>query len=314
MKEVINDFPNQFRAELKLERGDSLTEKGYVIVSGMGGSGLAADFIRAYDKSMPVLVHKNYGLPDLDDEILKESISVVTSFSGDTEEALSALGESLDKNISTIAITKGGQLMAIAKEKRLPLVTLPDVKIPSRMALGYHLIGLLTALGEESLLKEFRALADLDFYQYENVGKDLTDFLNGRIPVIYSSERNNFIPYIWKINFNETSKTPAFMNSFPELTHGEIAGFEDKGLSERFTFIFIDDADDHIEIQKKMISLKKVYEDKGLDVLDIPMRGVSRLERIFSSIITSYWASYFFAVAKNVDPFRANIIEEFKKY
>ncbi len=128
---------------------------------------------------------------------------------------------------------------------------------------------------------------------------------------------NEAIAYNWKIKFNETGKIPAFYNIFSELNHNEMTGFDvkdvTKDLSKNFTFILLKDNADDERIQKRMRILKKLYEDRGLSVIEIELQGDTAFQKIFSSIILADFAAYYTAMGYGLDPEQVPMVEEFKK-
>jgi glucose/mannose-6-phosphate isomerase len=116
------------------------------------------------------------------------------------------------------------------------------------------------------------------------------------VPVIYSSSSNLSIAYNWKIKINETGKTPAFYNIFPELNHNEMNSFDvkdsTKELSNKFYFIILKDVEDDSRILKRMDVLEKLYKDRGLQVQTIELTGKNVLHKIFSSIVFADWVAY----------------------
>ena len=106
---------------------------------------------------------------------------------------------------------------------------------------------------------------------YEEQGKALAKKLQGKVPVMYSSTRNQPIAYNWRIKFHESAKIPAFHNVFPELNHNEMTGFDvidsTKKLSGDMVFMFLQDSNDNSRIQKRMEALQKQLEAKGLPII-----------------------------------------------
>lgn len=282
---IIKNFKEQFDYKPTIRNRDKLKKSKDFFVAGMGGSHLSADIIRDIFPELNIQVHSDYGLPH---KINKESLLILSSFSGNTEEVLDTCYCALKAKIPLIIVSSGGQLIEIAKNNALPYIELPDSSIPPRMALGYSI---------KALLKIVNKKIDFEIKDNENLGKEIAKKVKGTIPLIYSSNKNKSIGYIWKINFNENSKNPAFNNVFPELNHNEVEGINEKD----FSFIIIEDELDHPRVKLRMEIFKKKY--KTITLKDNPI----------NLIILSLWTSYYLALENKVDPISVNKIEELKK-
>jgi glucose/mannose-6-phosphate isomerase len=145
----------------------------------------------------------------------------------------------------------------------------------------------------------------------ENQGKNLAQKLTNKIPIIYASDKFKDIAKIWKIKFNENSKTQAFWNYFPELNHNEMVGFTN--LQGNFHIIILKDKEDHPRIQKRMAIITDLLKKKGIEVATIDVLGEDLLTKIFSTLMLGDWASYYLALEYGIDPTPVEIVEDFKK-
>lgn len=318
MYETIKSFHTQFAFEPVIKNLDALKSHEWVIAAGMGGSHLAAGLLKVWKPELPLIIHKNYGLPDFPENVLDASLLIANSYSGNTEEALDVYSEAGKKGMARAAVSTGGKLLELSEKDGTPYIKMPDTNIQPRSALGFSFKSLLKLLGEEEALQEVGKLSEsLNVARYEEFGKKLAERLKGFVPIIYSSERNFSIAYNWKIKFNETGKIPSFSNVFPELNHNEMTGFDAKEntrvLSEKFYFIFLTDAADHSKIQKRMIVTMNLFKDRRLRVEEIPLSGDSIFYKIFSSLLIADWASYYTAENYGVEAEKVPMVEEFKK-
>ena len=159
----------------------------------------------------------------MDYKILKQYLVIVSSYSGNTEEAIDVFKTALKKRIPLAVLTTGGTLLTLAQQSNVPYVQLPSTGIQPRSASGYSFMGLVALLQDKKLLAEAEALSvTLKPARYKRKGKTLSGNIKGKIPVIYASQANEAVAYNWKIKFNETGKIPAFYNVFPELNHNEM--------------------------------------------------------------------------------------------
>jgi glucose/mannose-6-phosphate isomerase len=320
MRQVILDFPKQLTKGWELAKDIKLDKQfKNVIICGMGGSALPADILLSITKlSVPLMVHKNYGLPYY---ASKNSLVICISYSGNTEETVSALQEAVEKNISAIVICTGGTLEEIAKENTLPFVKIPS-GIQPRSAIGYLFSALCAILANQGIMKNMSAeiteaakdLPDI-IVKMEEHGKQLAEKLEKKIPVIYASEQHKALAEVWKIRFNENTKTPAFYNFFPELNHNEMTGFGTLKQSKvaNFYAIILQDEYNHDQIKKRMDLTADILKECGINVSIIESKKGSETAKFFTSVALSDWTSYYLALKNDTDPTPVPMIEDFKK-
>ena len=317
MDQAIRELNKQFEYEPVVENGP-IKPAEKIIIAGMGGSHLAADLLKLRGACSDLVIHKNYGLPCVPHDDFSKSLLIANSYSGNTEEIVDFFKQGIENNLNVVAVSTGGKLIEIAKEKGLPYIQIPAMGIQPRSALGFTLRALLKAAGLESLLESTKELTtSLDPETLEDKGKELAEKLKGHIPIIYSSAKNEPIASNWKAKINETGKVPAFCNVFPELNHNEMIGFDTKisdvGLAEKFHFIFLKDADDHHRIIKRMEVTEKLLRDRNLPVEVQSLEGTDGFHKIFTSLLIADWTAYWIAKNNGVDPEEVPLVEEFKR-
>ncbi len=314
--QVIRNFPKQFAWEPKIENEGKLSKLGRYILAGMGGSHLQGDILNTVAPESNLFIHKDYGLPALTKEDLSQYLFIASSYSGNTEETISAFKDAIQRGMGVAAISTGGQLLELAESYKVPYIQIPDTGIQPRMALGFGFKALAKMIGREDLVESSGKLAfELKAEDFEEQGRTLATKLESRVPVVYASQKNYAVAYIWKAKLNEGAKVPAFFNVFPELNHNELAGFSSKGAigSDVFHFLFLKDSNDHPRIQKRMEVTEKLYKAKGMKVSLLGLEGRTILHKVFSSLLIADWAAYVLALKYGVDPEQAPGIEEFKK-
>ena len=314
MEQAIKDFAKQFRFKPEIKNSDRYSPTGRFIVCGMGGSHLAADILQSIEPKIDLAIRRDYGLPERTDG----ATVVVSSYSGNTEEALDAYEQVRQHGLPMLAIAVGGKLIEQALRDNVPYIQLPDTGIQPRSALGFSFLALLKALGQDELLNQASALNSLKPLGCKPAGKELAKKLKGKVPVIYASTRNKAVAYNWKIKLNETGKLPAFMNVVPELNHNEMTGFDaatpaTKRLVKPFSVVMLTDAEDHPQIQKRMTILEQLFTGRELPVTLVPLEGSSRLEKVFSSLLTADWLAVTLAKKYHAEAEQVPMIEEFKK-
>lgn len=315
-RKLILDFPRQFSVGMKAAKNIFLKRPKKIFIAGMGGSVLSGEILKIYFENakikFPLFLHRDYQLPYLAE---KKDLIIAISYSGNTEETISAFNEALKKKLKLVAITSGGKLSDLCQKNKIPLVLLPS-GIPPRLSLGYQFSALLKIMINLEIAPDcsdqiLNLEKKLKPRVLENQGKILAKKLINKIPLIYSSWRNFALSYIWKIKFNENSKTPAFANFFPELNHNEMVGFE-KNL-KKFYFLILKDQNDHPRIKKRMDLTSEILKAKGLEGEILEIKGENFFEKIFSNLILADWVSYYLAIHYGIDPTPVKIVEEFKK-
>ena len=312
MLKVIEDFPLQCKTALELPKGMSVSGKvNKIVVAGMGGSAVSGDLLkmRMHDSKIPVFVVRDYKAPDFVDE---KTLFFAVSYSGNTEETLSAFEDASKKNAKIIAITSGGQLGDMTKK----VIKIPNGLQP-RAALGYLFFPVLGVLSNSGIIdvksneieEMLGILSKTD--EFKTVGERIAKKIQNKIPLVYSSELFGPVAYRWKTQLNENSKVASFHHVFPEMNHNEIVGYQSMSQND-YISIFIRDKFDNERIKKRMDITKEIISSR-VEVEEIFTRGEHLLSRIFSGIYFGDFASYYLALANKVDPTPVTVIENLKK-
>ena len=228
------DFPEQCRYALDAAMNSQLPLSPpfqNIVVTGLGGSAIGGDLLRVYGLKhldIPVVVNRNYGLPQF---VSPNSLVFVVSYSGNTEETLSAYKDAYERGAGIVVLTSGGRLGALARQDRVSLVTVPGGIAP-RAATGYLFLPMLVVLerlglvsGVEAevtevvgILRGLRTRYGLDSFLLDNPAKQLAMNLQGHIPVIWgASGTTEVVAQRWKGQINENAKAPTYWNVLPEL-------------------------------------------------------------------------------------------------
>ncbi len=312
MLKVIEDFPNQCRTALPLAKGMTVSGKvDKIIVAGMGGSAVGGDLLKLYlhDLKIPIMTVRDYKLPNFVDE---NTLVFAVSYSGNTEETLSAFEDATKRKAKIVAVTSGGKLAESAKK----VIKIPKGLQP-RAALGYIFFPVLGVLVNSGIVKEnmgdVKEMLDIlsNTNDFKSFGEKLAKQIGNRTPLIYASEQFSAVAYRWKTQFNENSKVAAFTHNFSELNHNEIVGYQTMS-KEKFITIFLRDNSDNDRIKKRMDITKEIISQK-VDVVEIFTKGNSLLSRLFSALYYADFTSYYLALQNKVDPTPVHVIESLKK-
>jgi glucose/mannose-6-phosphate isomerase len=324
MLKLIESFPEQCEDAARIGYSfripDSYRRKyDNITVTGLGGSAIGADIIRSYiadEARSPVFVNRNYGLPAF---VGRNSLVVASSYSGDTEETLSAYAYAKAKHAAIIAVTSGGKLEAAAVKDGYPVITIPG-RLPPRAALGYSSIPLLILLAKIGLIGGKKselggAIDNLRRMCRVNTGKKTALELFGRFPVVYSAQDHlDAVATRWRGQLAENSKTLASSHAFPEASHNEIVGWENPGkLLEKFAVVMLRDRGDNRRVAKRMDIVKAILKSQKTRVLEINSEGNGLLARIFSLVYAGDFVSFYLAILNGCDPTPVERITYLKK-
>jgi glucose/mannose-6-phosphate isomerase len=301
MKEKIEKIKEgfDFKPEINGEQPEGFSR---VIVGGMGGSHLSADFINAFFGNF--MTHKNYGLPNLPPSELQESFFIAVSHSGNTEETQDFAETAYKEGYKLAIVSGGGKLLDFAKANSIPYIITPT-EIPARMSVGFQMNAILALMNEERLNS---SSSPYD----ENMADEVVDFIGDYIPIIYSSEKNFSLANYLKVLLNESSKIPAFINNFPELNHNEMNGFHRSGKIKDFRFLILRDKADYPKIQKRMEVFTNLFKELGAKIYSIDLSG-SSLQEVLNFTLLANHISLKIAESRGINPEETLLIEKFKK-
>jgi glucose/mannose-6-phosphate isomerase len=330
----IFDLPEQMIDALEIGQKwkinpDEFSDIKNVVVIGMGGSAIGGDLIRtifASDLMVPFHVVRNYTLPEYVDD---ETLVIASSYSGNTEETLSALDDALERKAMLASVSTGGILKDVCELNQIPLAIIPSGMQP-RAALGYSFVPVLVFLEKIGLVKNIvdkidKTIANLSTSREmyiednpldKNQAKQLADKIHKKIVIIYSGPTlTDTVAMRWKGQICENSKNLAFVNHYAEFNHNELVGWADavKDNNDSLIIFQLRDRDDHPQIIKRMNIVKNIIEEYGVEVVDIQSKGESKLERMFNLIQLGDFVSYYLAVLNNVDPTPVDVITKLKK-
>ncbi|MFH1938657.1 MAG: bifunctional phosphoglucose/phosphomannose isomerase [bacterium] len=348
MIELLEEFPQKMRDALRLGEEFSIptnfsptsasssfsapdsTTRNFknIVVLGMGGSAIGGDLLSDYladELSIPIVVIRGYDIPGFVDE---NSLVFAVSYSGNTEETISALKKCLEAKARIIALTSGGKLAVLSQENNFPVIKVP-AGIQPRAAISYLFFPILKALERLGLIKErsseieetISILQDLS-REYcakspseNNLAKKVALSLYQHLPLVYGSEGLlGAVAMRWKTQINENSKWPCFWNVFPELDHNEIVGYEiENKINRQVKIIYLQDKEGLLRVEQRRKITRKIIEDKVAEFIVCPTKGKGKMSRMFSLIFLGDLASYYLAILNQVDPSPVACIEDLKK-
>lgn len=296
-----------------------------IVVSGMGGSGIAGDYAGAVASpyGTRVTVHKGYGPVPLW-AVRQRPLVIAASYSGNTEETLDFVLAAKESGLAVATVTTGGRLGELSQENSWPTIGLPSGMQP-RAALGYmvgaviRLLESAHAVDDQGLaLVESAGMAERDTAEGSDRWKEaeqIADGLAGRIAIVYGGGPvSGVVAQRWKTQINENAKTPAWWSLLPELDHNEINGWEAMPETTRKTLgiVTLRDRSDHDRVSDRLAHTSALTEEAVPWVGEVTATGTSLLARLLSLTVVGDLASWMLAGRAGVDPVPVATIEKLK--
>ncbi|MFH0733639.1 MAG: bifunctional phosphoglucose/phosphomannose isomerase [bacterium] len=303
---------------------DNFNDIDKIIICGMGGSAIGGDLLTNLiqdELSIPIFVNRNYTLPTFCN---KNSLVIISSYSGNTEESISAFYQAVNKRCKIITMSTGGKIKELSIAHKFSFISLQEGFQP-RYALYmllftllkiFQLLQLIKNKDEFvneciNLLKEKSAIYNKDNSEPEKFALSLLGF----IPIIYAAtDFNNSIGFRFKGQLNENSKLHAFCNLIPEMNHNEIIGWET--ISEnlmRTKVVYLIDDQMHQRIKLRFEILEQLLNQQNIEVLKISSSESSVNLRLIDSLYFSDWVSYVLAIYRKKDPVEIDNINILKE-
>jgi glucose/mannose-6-phosphate isomerase len=330
MFSLLRNFPEQIEDAVRIGKQSKVpfkkTSITSLVLTGLGGSAIGGDLLRSYvqdELKIPFIVNRNYSLPEFVD---KNSLVFVSSYSGNTEETISAHTEARKRKAKVICITSNGETAKMAQKFKQPLITIPR-GFPPRTALGYSFFPLLEVLSKLGLVrkknKEIHETINLlkkksalySAVNGKNPAVDLAKQLYTKCPVVYSAaDKFDIVNLRWRGQIAENAKSLAFGHVVPEMNHNELVGWKvlRRMMEEDFAVVLLRDDYDHERIKVRLDITKSIVEEYASRVIEVKSEGKSLLARMFSLIYLGDWMSYYLAILNGIDPTPVRVIDYLK--
>ncbi|MHA2243964.1 MAG: bifunctional phosphoglucose/phosphomannose isomerase [Candidatus Hodarchaeales archaeon] len=283
-----------------------------IVICGMGGSAVSGDYLRTYLEkvsSFPIIIQRNYNIPAF---VSKNTLLILISYSGNTEEIISCLIAALKKSAKIVGIGSGGNLADFCKKHNFPFYPIPSGFQPraSFPLLFFPLLNILTkmnlipqdqsAIDETiSLFRQMRQEFHVEKLSTNNKAKQIAQKLHRRIPVIWSPF--DCIANRMKCQLNENSKILAIAEELPEFNHNHIVGWESWTEENPFIVIAFRFQAEHPNVKLRFEITKEIV-GKKVEIVEISARGTSLLSQLFSATYFGDYISMYLAILNNQDP------------
>jgi len=299
-----------------------------IIIAGMGGSAIGADLLKCYgmyELKEPMFVNRDYLLPGFANE---NSLVILSSYSGNTEETISVLEAAKFLGTKLFAITSDGQVSNYAQDFGFGVVEIPG-GLPPRSALGYSFVPLTVLFSlwgfipdeTENLKTTMYALhkgaekLSREIPENLNIAKQLARKLYGKLPLVYSSPRLEAVATRFRGQINENAKTLAYSAVVPEMNHNELVGWKTLGsYKDSLAPIFLIDPDDHPRNKFRMEFVGNVMREMGIEpiVLEPPQTDAPFMTRMFELVQLGDFTSYYLAILNRENPKPVDVIDRLK--
>jgi len=326
--QVIASQYEQLRFDATVENAEhDSREITSIVVAGMGGSALAALMVKTLlSQKLPLSfdVVRTYDLPAYVNE---HTLVIASSYSGNTEETLSALEQARAKGAQVGIVASGGTLIEVAQRENIAHILLPRGVQP-RMATLYNLRALFALFSNFGVVgddwyNELFSLADwlkAETAQWvpsvpasENYAKQLALQAVGKTPVFYGSPLSAPLAYKWKISWNENAKNVAFWNEYPEFNHNEFLGWVSHPVEKPFAIFDLKSSFDSARVRQRFELSDRLLSGRRPHALPVTLKGNTLLAQLVWGAVLADFSSTYVALLNQVDPTPVVIIEKLKQ-
>ena len=319
MWDAIASFADQLEAASRISLPSEIPYASQdienIVFCGMGGSAIGGDLLNAYFRNeliVPMEVNRNYTLPNY---VSPNTLVIVSSYSGNTEETLSSYLAAQEAGAMIIGITSGGELAELLQDKKLPWIRIPGGMQP-RAALGYSFIPMAKLLNnldfaggsiQEDIRETISLVRDLS-KKYQSDSKNntairLAEDIYGTVPIIYTDPELAAVGTRWKGQLAENAKMLAFTHQLPEMNHNEVVGWEtQQKFYNQTRLVWLCDENSHSAVQARRKITGKLLQEIAGHQNTAQSSGKSWLARLFSLIHLGDWVSLYVSLAGGVDP------------
>lgn len=324
MLRLVASEYEQLTAEMNTIRQD---ESGFVphnvVIAALGGSAIAAEMARDWlQLSVPVEITSGYEVPAYVNE---NTLVIAVSYSGGTEETLSAVSNARLKNAEIAVVSAGGRIMEIAEEQNYTSVVLPGDMQP-RMGVLYNLRAIAKVCEvyglAENALAEMAANAEWlqqemtawhpDVAEEENYAKQLALHSVGKTTVVYGGALAA-AAHKWKVAVNENAKNTAFYNVLPEFCHNEFSGWVSHPVDKPFAVFDVVSSFDHPQVKKRFEVADRLLSGKRPKAKVVEAKGDNLLAQLMWVSVLSDYMSVYLAILNGADPTALDLVDKMKK-
>lgn len=321
MKQLVESFTKQLREAIQIGENCKLSlpknSIQNVVISGLGGSGIGGTIVSQlveHDSPVPVIVNKKYFVPAF---VGENTLSIISSYSGNTEETIAAMHESINKGAHVICVTSGGIIAETAQKNNLDLILIPG-GMPPRACLAYSLTQLLiilkhyelTKINIQQSYKNVIQLLDAETKNIQAEAQGIAEKIYTKIPVIYSADMTEGIAVRFRQQLNENAKMLCWHHALPEMNHNELVGWRTK--NNNLAVVIFKTPFDYERTAFRFEFTKNVCKQYTDTIIELMGKGNNPLEAALYLIHLCDWISVYAAELRGVDAMEVNIIVNLK--
>jgi glucose/mannose-6-phosphate isomerase len=316
-----------------------------IVVTGMGGSGVAGEVLSAVcgrDSATQVVALHDYRLPGW---VGQEDLVIAVSCSGATEETLSTAGEAASRGCPLVGVGGAGSpLAALAARAGGPFIPVQPGGMPRSTfwGLSVPLMVIADRLGVAEIpwpvieaaaaeLERVSRLCRPDLLSDANPAKTLALELAGTLPMIWgSSPLAGVAATRFAAQLNENAKYPGVPGVLPEANHNQVVAFdgpfaprpaggavvldrEGLGLTVPLHLVILRDNQEHPQVTRRREVSAELAQQRGIGVTQLAADGATALERLASLVQLIDYATVYLGIAIGVDPGPIEVIGELKE-
>ena len=326
----LRDMPAQcqiaWEMAQKFELPADFFQVDKVLILGMGGSAIGGEIasgLLAEETQVPIVVWRDCTLPAFVDS---RTLVIASSFSGNTGETLAAFQRALQRDCKKLAITSGGKLGMLAREKGIPLFQYSYRGQP-RAALGFSLMPVLAlfqrlgfTLDKSADVTETLRLLQKKVPGFSeevpvsmNPAKQLAQYLYGNLTVVYGAGALGGVAHRWKTQINENGKAWAFHEAFPELEHNAVVGYRfPPEVAEKIKVVLLGSPVLPPRIQQRYGPTCRLLEEAHIGYRLIEGEGDNALSQAMSLVLLGDYVSCYLAILYGIDPTPVEAIDYIK--
>jgi glucose/mannose-6-phosphate isomerase len=297
-----------------------------IVFGAMGGSALAAQLSQTWPGyTAPFEIVRGYDLPAY---VSNKTLFIAASYSGGTEETISALAQAEQKGAHIMVITGGGKLAEIAQAKSYPLALLPKLSVTRYTTLA-NLRALLQLVQGTGVLAEKDALQQLesesDFLRQaiaawqpeiptkDNQAKRLAQELMGKSVVVYSGPKLASAAYKWKISLNENAKQVAWTNQLPELNHNEFTGWTKQPVEKPYAMVELRSSLEHPRVQRRFEVTEQLLSGMRPAPIVVAPEGQTLLQQLLWLTVLGDFVGIYTGIISGSDPTPLPFVDKLKQ-
>lgn len=290
------------------------------VVAGMGGSAIGPHLVRSvfFDKFfVPVQIVNGYNLPAYTDE---ETLVMLSSYSGTTEEVLSCAREARAKRARVVVITTGGKLAEMAEKYNWPSYVFEPKYNPCgqpRVGIGYAIFGTMGLLSRAGLVRisdSETALMIKKLVTYtrkfrfknpaaKNDAKKLSQKMKNRLIFLVGSEFLEGNVHIMANQINETSKQFAAWFLLPEINHHLLEGLSfPKKPKKEMAFLFFESKKYHPQVQKRYSLTRQIVRKNNIGAIEYKLKETTKLGQAAELLVLGSYISFYLGMLNGQDP------------